>query len=50
MLVGHRQIGGKVTARTVRLNVKRQNNPDSKPYREEFELRWRPGMNVIMLS
>jgi succinate dehydrogenase / fumarate reductase iron-sulfur subunit len=36
-----------VAARTVRLNVKRQNNPNSKPYWEEFELQWRPGMNVI---
>lgn len=26
-MTGHRQIGGKVAARTVRLNVKRQNNP-----------------------
>ena len=33
--------------RTVRLNIKRQDNPHSKPYWEEFELPWRPGMNVI---
>ena len=33
--------------KTVRLDIKRQNNPNSEPYREEFELRWRPGMNVI---
>ena len=33
--------------RTVRLNIERQDNPNSKPYWEEFELRWRPGMNVI---
>ncbi len=33
--------------RTVRLKVKRQDAPHSKPYWQEFELRWRPGMNVI---
>ena len=33
--------------KTVRLDIKRQNNPNSESYREEFELRWRPGMNVI---
>src|ERR1035437_4262770 len=33
--------------RTVRLNIERQDNPNSKPYWEEFELRWRPGMNII---
>ena len=33
--------------RTVRLNIERQDNPHSKAYWEEFELRWRPGMNVI---
>lgn len=33
--------------RRVRLNIQRQDNPSSKPYWEEFDLRWRPGMNVI---
>ncbi len=33
--------------RTVRLIVRRQSTPDAKPYWEEFDLRWRPGMNVI---
>ena len=33
--------------KTVRLDIKRQDNPNSKPYWNEFELRWRPGMNVI---
>ncbi len=33
---------------SVRFIVKRQANPDSAPYREEFVLRLRPGMNVII--
>lgn len=33
--------------RTVRFTIKRQDTPQSKPYWEEFDLRWRPGMNVI---
>jgi succinate dehydrogenase / fumarate reductase, iron-sulfur subunit len=33
--------------KSVRLNIKRQDTPQSQPYWEEFELRWRPGMNVI---
>src|SRR5579872_4522652 len=33
--------------RTVRLKIKRQDRPQSEPYWEEFELGWRPGMNVI---
>jgi succinate dehydrogenase / fumarate reductase iron-sulfur subunit len=33
---------------SVRFIVKRQANPDSAPYREEFDLRLRPGMNVII--
>jgi len=33
--------------KSVRLNVKRQDTPQSPSDWEEFELRWRPGMNVI---
>ena len=33
--------------KTVRLNIKRQDNPNAEAYWEEFDLRWRPGMNVI---
>src|SRR6478672_3023958 len=33
---------------TVRFVVKRQANPQSAPYWEEFDLRARPGMNVII--
>jgi succinate dehydrogenase iron-sulfur subunit len=33
--------------KTVLLKIKRQNTPTSKPYWEEFELPYRPGMNVI---
>src|SRR6476660_9351675 len=33
--------------KSVRLNVKRQDTPQSPSHWEEFELRWRPGMNVI---
>src|SRR6185437_4005892 len=33
--------------RTVILKIKRQLSPTSKPYWEEFELPWKPGMNVI---
>src|ERR1700686_3280110 len=33
--------------KTVVLKIKRQANPDAKPRREEFELTWKPGMNVI---
>lgn len=32
--------------KTVIFKIKRQDNPESKPYWEEFELPWRPGMNV----
>jgi succinate dehydrogenase / fumarate reductase iron-sulfur subunit len=34
-------------ARTVQIRVRRQLSPDAKPYWEEFELQWKPGMNVI---
>ena len=33
---------------SVRFIIKRQANPESAPYREEFDLRLRPGMNVII--
>ncbi len=33
--------------KTVLIKIKRQANPESQPYWEEFELTWRPGMNVI---
>lgn len=33
--------------RTVRMSVKRQDTPESQPSWQEFELRWRRGMNVI---
>ncbi|MGH9566061.1 MAG: succinate dehydrogenase iron-sulfur subunit [Candidatus Angelobacter sp.] len=36
------------SATTVRFIIKRQANPQSAPYREEFDLRVRPGMNVII--
>ena len=32
---------------TVRFIIKRQLTPEAKPYWEEFDLRWRPAMNVI---
>src|SRR5215467_261024 len=32
--------------KTVIIKIKRQDNPNSKPYWEEFELAFRPGMNV----
>ena len=35
------------TAKTVILKIKRQENPNAKPHWEEFELTWKPGMNVI---
>lgn len=34
--------------KSVQLNIKRQNTPESQPYWEEFELQWRAGMNVII--
>jgi succinate dehydrogenase / fumarate reductase, iron-sulfur subunit len=34
-------------AKTVIFKIKRQANPDAKPVWEEFELAWKPGMNVI---
>lgn len=34
-------------AKTVLFKIKRQANPDAKPVWEEFELAWKPGMNVI---
>src|ERR1700678_3122435 len=33
--------------KSVILKIKRQSNPTSKPYWEEFELAWHSGMNVI---
>jgi succinate dehydrogenase iron-sulfur subunit len=33
--------------KTVLFKIKRQDAPDSKPRWEEFELQWKPGMNVI---
>ena len=33
--------------KTVILKIKRQDNPDSKPYWDEFEVPYRPGLNVI---
>ncbi len=33
--------------KTVLIKIKRQNGPDSKSYWEEFEVPYRPGMNVI---
>ena len=33
--------------KTVRFIIKRQPTPDASPHWEEFDLRWRPGMNVI---
>lgn len=33
--------------KTVRFIIKRQPTPDGSPHWEEFDLRWRPGMNVI---
>src|SRR5690242_2349106 len=34
-------------AKTVVLKIRRQENPKSSPRWEEFELAWKPGMNVI---
>ncbi|MGH9671137.1 MAG: succinate dehydrogenase iron-sulfur subunit [Terriglobales bacterium] len=36
-----------MATRTVILKVKRQADPEAKPYWEEFALPWKPGMNVI---
>ncbi len=33
--------------KTVKLEIKRQANPDAPATWENFELEWRPGMNVI---
>ena len=35
------------TNKTVLIKIKRQNSPQSKSYWEEFEIPYRPGMNVI---
>lgn len=34
-------------AKTVVIKIKRQENPKATPHWEEFELTWKPGMNVI---
>ncbi len=34
-------------AKTVQVKIKRQENPSAKAHWEEFELTWKPGMNVI---
>ena len=36
-----------MATRSVILKVRRQADPEAKPYWEEFELPWKPGMNVI---
>lgn len=36
-----------VASKTVKFIISRQDTPDSKPYTEEFELPYRPNMNVI---
>ncbi len=36
-----------VAAKTVKLIITRQDAPDAKPYTEEFEIPYRPNMNVI---
>ncbi len=36
--------------KTVLFKIKRQPNPDVRPYWEEFELPWHSGMNVISLA
>jgi succinate dehydrogenase / fumarate reductase iron-sulfur subunit len=36
-----------MTERTVKIEIKRQSNPDGKATWEKFEVPWRPGMNVI---
>ena len=36
-----------MTDKTVRFVIRRQATPQSEPFWEEFDLRWRPGMNVI---
>ena len=41
---GIRRTNGKF--KTVLIKIKRQDDPNSKPYWEEFELPYRPGMNV----
>src|SRR5438552_18465594 len=35
------------TKKTLLFKIKRQANPKAKPHWEEFELPWKPGMNVI---
>jgi succinate dehydrogenase / fumarate reductase iron-sulfur subunit len=35
------------SARTIKIEIKRQNGPDGKATWDKFELPWRPGMNVI---
>jgi len=37
----------KVAAKTVKFIITRQDTPDSQPYKEEFEIPYRPNMNVI---
>ncbi|NSL51554.1 succinate dehydrogenase iron-sulfur subunit [Calidifontibacillus erzurumensis] len=36
-----------MSEKTVRLIIQRQDSPDSAPYEQEFEVRYRPNMNVI---
>ena len=35
--------------KTIKLIIKRQDNSDSKPYEEEFEIPYRENLNVIAL-
>ncbi|TCS83498.1 succinate dehydrogenase iron-sulfur subunit [Tepidibacillus fermentans] len=36
-----------MSEKTIHLIITRQDGPDSKPYKEEFKVRYRPNMNVI---
>src|ERR1019366_6209370 len=38
---------GRMREPMVHLSIKRQATPDSQPCWEDFDVRWRPGMNVI---
>ena len=47
-LCSMRTEGANMADKSVRFIIKRQPTPESRSHWEEFDLRWRPGMNVII--
>ncbi|KUO96680.1 succinate dehydrogenase iron-sulfur subunit [Ferroacidibacillus organovorans] len=47
MAISEQEATEKRSSKTVRFVIERQESAEAQPYTEEFEIAWRPGMNVI---